>query len=94
VRPRVRTRCKTKGEDEGEFVEIVTCGRKWRRWPESEVVGTTAGIGGLQLGHGDCNRTEKGREIEIRWGRPPNVHGNGKTERKRRDERDGVLTFG
>jgi hypothetical protein len=40
------------------------------------------------------NRTEKGREIEIRWGRPPNVHGNGKTEKKRRDERDGVLTFG
>jgi hypothetical protein len=37
--------------------------------------------GGLQLGHSDCNRTEKGREIEIRWGRPPNVHGNAKTER-------------
>jgi hypothetical protein len=36
----------------------------------------------------------KGREIEIRWGRPPNMQGNGKTERKRRDERDGVLTFG
>jgi hypothetical protein len=50
--------------------------------------------GGLQLGHGDCNITEKGRETEIRWGRPPNVHGNDKTERDRRGERDGVLTFG
>jgi hypothetical protein len=28
------------------------------------------------------NRIEKGREIGIRWGRSPNVHGNGKTERK------------
>jgi hypothetical protein len=49
--------------------------------------------GGLQLGHSDCNRTEKGREIEIRWGRPPNVHKNGETERDRRGKRDGVLTF-
>jgi hypothetical protein len=40
------------------------------------------------------NGTEKGREIGIRRGRSPNVHGNGKTERKRRDERDVVLTFG
>jgi hypothetical protein len=45
----------------------------------------------------DCkHRTgrERGRKVEIRWGRHPNVHGNGKTETKRRDERDGVLTFG
>jgi hypothetical protein len=41
-----------------------------------------------------CLRTERGREMGIRWGSHPNVHGNGKTKRKRRDERDGVLTFG
>jgi hypothetical protein len=34
---------------------------------------------------------KNGRDSE---GRHPNVHGNGKMERKRRDERDGVLTFG
>jgi hypothetical protein len=42
-RPRARTWCKTEGEDEGEFVEILTCGREWRRWPESEAAGTAAG---------------------------------------------------
>jgi hypothetical protein len=30
----------------------------------------------------------------IRWKRPQNCRLNGKTERNRRDEHDGVLTFG
>jgi transposase InsO family protein len=89
-----RTRCKTEGEDEGEFMEIFTCDKEWQRWPESEAAGRRPSHDGLQLGHGDGNRTKKGREIEIRWGRPPNVHGNGKMERDRRGEHDGVLTFG
>jgi hypothetical protein len=44
--------------------------------------------------HGECNITERGREMEIRRGQPQNVHGNDKMERKRRDERDDVLTVG
>jgi hypothetical protein len=35
-----------------------------------------------------------GRVKGIRWGWPRNCRLNGKTERNRRDERDGVLTFG
>jgi hypothetical protein len=36
---------------------------------------------------------EKERAKGIRWGWPPNAHGNGKTERGRRGERNCVLTF-
>jgi hypothetical protein len=36
----------------------------------------------------------KKEKTGIRWEWPPNAHGKGKMERKRRDERDGVLTFG
>jgi hypothetical protein len=45
----------------------------------------------------DRNTTERERKSEGEgksMGRPRNCRLNGKTERKRRDERDGVLTFG
>jgi hypothetical protein len=57
---------------------VLTGGRDGRRRPESGAAAAQADWTSV-----DCNKTERGREIEIRWGRPPNVHGNGKMERKR-----------
>jgi hypothetical protein len=57
---------------------LTTIGSEGRRW-----ISRKGGSGSGRLGF---LRTERGRD--------PNVHGNGKTERKRQDERDGVLTFG
>jgi hypothetical protein len=39
-------------------------------------------------------KAEKEKAKGIRWEQPRNCRLNGKTERNRRDERDGVLTFG
>jgi hypothetical protein len=50
----------------------------------------TAAVG---LG-GRLERYKKEKAKGIRWKRPRNCRLNGKTERNRRDERDGVLTFG
>jgi hypothetical protein len=84
------------GKQRGDRGSLGTCSPSWI-WTEATRL---AGGGGPATGAGGVRNSvlqqniEKGREIEIRWGRPPNVHGNGKTERKRQDERDGVLTFG
>jgi hypothetical protein len=42
-----------------------------------------------RAGHGDCNRTERGRDIEIWWGRPQNVQGTAK--RKGNDETNTMM---
>jgi hypothetical protein len=43
----------------------------------------------------EVDRTERGKKEQgLDWYWPPNVHGNGKTERDRWGEPNGVLTFG
>jgi hypothetical protein len=39
-------------------------------------------------------QADKEKAKGIRWERPRNCRLNGKPEKNRRDERDGVLTFG
>jgi hypothetical protein len=85
-----------KGSTEARNGVRRTKGPQWwahQRWRTTE----KPGIGRRRrFGHG--GRLQRYRQRKkakgIRWERPRNCRLNDKTERNRRDERDGVLTFG
>jgi hypothetical protein len=79
--------CGTERGERGDLVCVLTSGgdQGGSRIP--------AGGGGRRPVILTVQPDREGKE-GIRWERPRNCRLNGKTERERRDERDGVLTFG
>jgi hypothetical protein len=84
--PRARLSCGTEGGERGDRREVLTSGRDAKRRRELAGGGCTGRLEQLQV--------EKEKAKGIRLERPRNCRLNGKIERNRQDERNGVLAFG
>jgi hypothetical protein len=81
--------CGTERGERGDRREVLTGGGG-----EGERLNSEGDGGSRPLRPAPMVQAEKENTKGIRWERPRNCRLNGKTERNRRDERDGVLTFG